>query len=80
MHKDTEIRNTKQCRKDIDVCLQKVKQLNNSREVSISITKLQEAIMWLGMNLKQLNCDNPYPESYNPNNNIVEPTSDNLKM
>lgn len=80
MHRDTEICNTKQCRKDIDVCLQKVKQLDTSSEVSVAIMKLQEAIMWLGMNLKQLNCDNPYPESYNPNNSIVEPTSDNLKM
>lgn len=80
MHRDTEICNTKQCRKDIDACLQKVKQLDTSSEVSVAIMKLQEAIMWLGMNLKQLNCDNPYPESYNPNNSIVEPTSDNLKM
>ena len=80
MNRDTEIRNTKQCRKDIDVCLQKVKQLDTSSEVSVAIMKLQEAIMWLGMNLKQLNCDNPYPESYNSNNSIIEPTSDNLKM
>lgn len=76
----TEIRNTKQCRKDIDSCLQKVRQLSGSREVSLAITKLQEAIMWLGMNLKQLNCDNPYPESYNPESTKVEPTADGLKF
>lgn len=51
-----------------------------SRERSIAITKLQEAIMWLGMDLKALNEPNPYPQSYNPDSSKIEPTADGLKM
>lgn len=57
-----------------------------SRERSIAITKLQEAIMWLGMDLKGLKEDglsdepNPYPESYNPNSGEVAPTAQGLKL
>lgn len=64
----------------------KPSQTRKSRERSIAITKLEEAIMWLGMDLKALNeefpgiQDNPYPESKNPNNLKIEPTADGLKM
>lgn len=51
-----------------------------SRERSIAITKLQEAIMWLGMDLKDLGAPTPYPNSYNPTNTIVDKTADNLKL
>lgn len=39
-----------------------------SRERSLAITKLQEAVMWLGMDLKAINdesggAENPYPNS-----------------
>lgn len=52
MYVQTEVSNTKQLRKDIDEVLQRVKSLDKSRETSIVITKLQEATMWLDMNLK----------------------------
>lgn len=42
----------KQLRKDIDDVIQRVKDLESCRETSIVITKLQEAVMWLGMDLK----------------------------
>lgn len=83
---EKEIVRTKQLRKDIDEVLQRVKQLGPSREVSLTITKLQEGIMWLGMNLKRINelnpgtSPNPYPNSYNPNNTKIEPTSDGIKF
>lgn len=80
MDKFVEIKNTKQLRKDIDEILQRVKGLNHSRETSLAITKLQEATMWLGMNLKRLGELDPYPESRNPENNVIHPTSDGLKM
>lgn len=80
MHRDTEVANTKQLRKDIDECIQRVKSLEPSRETSITITKLQEAVMWLGMNLKRLGEANPYTESYNPESNRIEPTADGLKF
>lgn len=75
-----EIKKIKECRVELDAALQKVKNLDSCRETALSITKIQEAIMWLGMDLKRLNSPNPYPESYNPNSSKVEPTSDNLKL
>lgn len=80
MDKFVEVKNTKQLRKDIDEVLQRVKGLNQSRETSLAITKLQEATMWLGMNLKRLGEENPYPESRNPESDVIHPTADNLKM
>lgn len=72
---------SKQLRKDLDVILQGMKiSSRKSRERSISITKLQESIMWLGMDLKDLNEPNPYPNSYKPENNKIEPTADGLKL
>ena len=75
-----EIRKTKQLRKDIDEVIQRVKKLDQSRETSLTITKLQEAVMWLGMNLKRLGDINPYPESKNPDSQRIEPTADGLKL
>lgn len=74
-----EVRSTKRLRQAIDYILQRVKSLGKSRETSLSITKLQEANMWLGMNLKRLGEQDPYPESRNPNNDIIHPTADDLK-
>lgn len=80
MNIQTEVFNTKQLRKDIDEILQRVKSLDQSRETSLTITKLQEAVMWLGMNLKRLGEINPYPESKNPDSQRIEPTADGLKL
>lgn len=54
--------------------------VRSSRERSLAITKIQEAIMWLGMDLKGLAEPNPYPESYNPQSAKIEPTADGLKL
>lgn len=57
-----------------------------SRERSIAITKLQEAVMWLGMDLKALAEENPgllanpYPSSKDPSSPKIEPTADGLKL
>ena len=75
-----EIPSIKQLRKDIDEIIQRVRDLDSCRETSIVITKLQEAVMWLGMDLKRLNEPDPYPESKNPNSMRIEPTADNLKL
>lgn len=80
MFVEKEVKDTKQCRKDIDNIIQKVKQLDSSRETNLAVTKLQEAVMWLGMNLKRLGEANPYPNSYNPDNTKIEPTADGLKF
>lgn len=86
---------TKQHRKDLDDVLQRLKcdsdksftglrspdhDIRGSRERSLAITKIEEAIMWLGMDLKAQGTDNPYPQSYNPESPVIAPTADGLKM
>lgn len=78
----------KELRRDIDAIIQRLKTANvrRSPERIIVITKLQEAVMWLGMDLKAINeespgaCANPYPNSKDPSNTIIEPTADGLKL
>lgn len=89
------IAQTKQLRKELDTVLQNLRRdsdknytgerapdhpVRSSRERSIAITKIQEAIMWLGMDLKDLGTPNPYPQSYNPSSATIEPTADGLKL
>lgn len=77
----TEVQNIKQLRQDIDTIIQRVLQLESCRETSLSITKLEEAVMWLGMDLKRLHEINPYPSSKDPSTgDTIEPTADNLKF
>lgn len=71
----------KQLRKELDDKIQEVRNLDPCRETDIVITKLQEAVMWLGMDLKRLNQPNPYPSSKDPSTGVkIEPTADNLKL
>ena len=86
---------TKQWRKDLDEVLQKIKRGSDtkrevltsedrpraSRERSLAVMKLQEAIMWLGMDLKDIGeTPNPYPHSYDPASPVIEPTADGLRL
>lgn len=85
----------KELRRDIDAIIQRLKEgstvdprltvppKRSSRERSIAITKLQEAVMWLGMDLKAINdesggAENPYPHSKDPANTIIAKTADGL--
>jgi hypothetical protein len=83
---EQEITEDKALRRDTDAIIQRVKELPPSRERSITITKLQEGVMWLGMDLKRINeampgaVANPYPNSKDPSNTMIEPTADNLKL
>jgi len=77
----------KTLRRTIDKNIQTVRALAPCREQALCITKLQEAVMWLGMNLKAINeanpglCGNPYPSSKDPSTGTkIEPTADNLKL
>lgn len=77
----TEVQKIKQLRQDIDSIIQRIRELESSRETSLSITKLQEGVMWLGMELKRRNEINPYPSSKDPSTgDKIEPTADNLKF
>jgi hypothetical protein len=80
MKTEEEIITNKSLRRDIDDKIQAVKALPQSRERSLAITKLQEAVMWLGMDLKRLNEPNPYPNSKDPSNTVIDKTADGLKL
>lgn len=76
-----EITENKRLRKELDERIQAVKKLPVTRERSITITKLQEAVMWLGMDLKRLGNENPYPSSKDPSTgSVIEQTSDGLQL
>jgi len=78
---EEEVTQNKQLRKDTDDIIQRVKNLPPSRERSLSITKLQESVMWLGMDLKRLGGSNPYPSSKDASTGtLIEPTADGLKF
>lgn len=86
MNTNEQIVKVKELRRDIDVQIQNTKSLPTSRERALTITKLQEAVMWLGMDLKRINEEtpgaspNPYPNSKDPSNLKIEPTADNLRL
>lgn len=81
MTRTDEVVANKQLRKDIDEKIQEIKNLPPSRERSLAITKLQEGVMWLGMDLKRLNEENPYPSSKDPSSgDKIEPTADGLRL
>ena len=78
---EQEVTENKRLRREIDAKIQEVKDLPASRERSLCITKLQEAVMWLGMDLKRLGTNNPYPSSKDPETGTaIEPTADGLKL
>lgn len=78
---EQEVTENKRLRQEIDAKIQEVKDLPASRERSLCITKLQEAVMWLGMDLKRLGTDNPYPSSKDPaTGTVIDPTADSLKL
>ena len=86
MHIELEISANKESRRDIDLIIQRVKALPSSRERSLAITKLQEGVMWLGMDLKRIgeitpgSLANPYPNSKDPSNTKIDPTAEGLKL
>lgn len=78
---------SKQFRKDLDIILQEIKgSTRKSRNRSLTVTHLEDAIMRLGMDLKDMKEEglsdepNAYPNSYKPENGIIEPTADGLKL
>lgn len=68
-------------RVELDGILQRMKaSMRISRQRTLAIDHLEDTIMRLGMDLKELNTPNPYPNSYDPSNLIVDPTADGLKL
>ena len=77
-HEESEIIMSKQIRVDIDDIIRRIDNMKSCRETSLVKTKLQEAIMWMGMNLKRLGNPNPYPNGRDINNEKVDKTANNL--
>jgi hypothetical protein len=83
---EIEVTRNKAIRKAGDELIQQIKELPPSRERALAITKFQEGVMWIGMDLKRINEENPgkfsnpYPNSKDPSNTTIEPTADGLKL
>ena len=75
-YKVQEVIATKTLRKDLREQLRLLEIIPQRRETALAKTKLQEAIMWLGQNLRALDEENPYPESDNPENTIIAPEAE----
>jgi hypothetical protein len=73
---------TKGFRKALDEALQRLKAAERkSRERSLAITKTQEAIMWLGMDLKDLaGGESCYPHGYDPDSTQVDAPADGVGL
>jgi hypothetical protein len=81
--KDRRILYSKELRIALNLCLQRLRELTrvkewSSRERSLAITKVEEAIMWLGMDLKAANDGvSCYPDGYKANT-VVNPVPDRV--
>jgi len=80
MNHEEQVRTTKQLRVALDAALQTVKAMPQTEATHEATRKIQEAVMWLGMNLKTLGEANPYPQSYNPESLAIEPTAQGLTL
>lgn len=67
-----------QFRNILDACINSIKYLNPSREISLAHTQLQRAFMWQGKALGAAGGETPYKESLNAKSPIIEPTADHL--
>ena len=72
---DLEISAVKQQRQSIQTIHDAVSGMPKSRSNAIAITKLDEASMWLGKRLQELNVANPYPTSRDPSVTTIDPTA-----
>lgn len=85
--KDRKIQQDKGWRAQLDAILRDLKYWTRwgpgcriSRERCLAITKIEEAIMWLDMDLKEINNGvTRHPEGCNPGSDVVHPVADGLK-
>ena len=72
----------KHFRKQLDDVLQLLKESGRkSRNRSLAIAHLEDTIMRLGMDLKEIGeTPNPYPHSYDASSPVIDKTADGLKL
>lgn len=96
MTKEQAIVAAKTFRKDADALLQRMKEhykqcsiatvdeaeddIEVDHHQQLSIYALENCIMRQGMVLKYIGTPNPYPDSKDPGNTVVNPTADGLKL
>lgn len=69
----------KKYRVEIDSLIQRLKADKSNAEETLAFRSLQEAKHWLGESLAILGAANPYPNSKDPSNSVVDPTADVAK-
>lgn len=74
-HRPTTI---KEFREVIDRCMNSVKYIRSTREVSLTFTSLQRAFMWIGESQKFTGSQSPYIHSQDPASTVIEPTADHV--
>lgn len=68
----------KEFREVLDRCINSVKYIRSTREVSLTYTHLQRAFMWLGESQKFTGSQSPYIHSQDPASPVIEPTADHI--
>ncbi len=69
----------RQIRLKVDICMNSVKLLTPSREVSSTFTALQLTKSWLGEMLKNCGTENPYPKSTDATSPVIEKQAEHSK-
>ncbi len=70
-----EVSAVKAQRKAIQLIHDEISTGPKSRANSLALTKLDEASMWLGKRLQELQVPNPYPTSRDPSVPSIDPTA-----
>ena len=71
-----EIQEIKKVRQEITAIFWSIGILNPSREVSLAYTNTQRSKAWLGKVLQTAGAENPYPQSSDPQSNVIEKQAD----
>lgn len=77
-----EISSVKALRRDLDAIVQRIKAMPGTAERTLSLRRVQEGVMWLGMDLKRIGEANPetlapaYPHSKDPASPVIDPPLD----
>lgn len=77
-----DIKNIKQLRQELDAINERILLMPGSAEKTLARRHIQEGRMWLGEELARINkaypslCPDPYPNSRNPANTIIDPPAD----
>lgn len=66
------MKSSKELRLTIDTCINSIKLITPSREVSLAHTNLQRAKMWLGEVLRVAGDVNPYPKANDASSPVIE--------